>query len=132
MDMSHDEAVGEGAHGVTEDVAGYSLDDVFYELRTVGFDTIPFLCVTDAFIGDGLTAELVFTDTGFDIGEFSARREADEEHATLVFHADVLYLSRDPLCDGSLYGTVDIPPEGYDIGIGISPGIHQRLEFFFL
>lgn len=28
------------------------LDDVLYELRTVGFDTFPFLCGSDTFIGD--------------------------------------------------------------------------------
>ena len=35
MDVSDDEAVPEGFHGVAEDVSAYSLHDVFHELWTV-------------------------------------------------------------------------------------------------
>ena len=132
MDMSHDKAVGEGVHGVTKDVTGYSLHDVLHEFRTVGFDAFPLLGGADAFVGDRLAAELVFTELWLHIGKVSAGRQADEEHAALVFHADVLYLCRDPLSDGGLYGTVDIPPEGDDIRVGVSPGVHKGLELFLL
>ena len=44
MNMTDDEAVPECFHGVTEDVAADGLDDILHELRTVGFDSFPFLC----------------------------------------------------------------------------------------
>ena len=44
MDMSDDETMPESFHGVAENVAADCLDDVLYELRTVGFDAFPFLC----------------------------------------------------------------------------------------
>ena len=72
MNVTDDEEVPESLHGVTEDVAADSLDDVLHELRTVGFDTFPFLCRTDSFVGDGLSAILVFSDTGFHVGEQTA------------------------------------------------------------
>ena len=43
MNVTDDEAVPESLHGVAEDVAADSLDDVLHELRTVGFDAFPFL-----------------------------------------------------------------------------------------
>ena len=59
-------------HGIAEDVTADSLYDVLHELRTVGFDAFPFLCGSDSFIGDGFAAILVFSDTGFHVGEQSA------------------------------------------------------------
>ena len=44
MNMANDEAVPERFHGVTEDVAVDSLDDVLYIFRAVRFDAFPFLC----------------------------------------------------------------------------------------
>ena len=41
MNVTDDEAVPESFHGVAEDVAADSLDDVLHELRTVGFDAFP-------------------------------------------------------------------------------------------
>lgn len=72
MNMTDDEAVPESLHGVTEDVAADSLDDVLHELRTVGFDAFPFLCGSDSLIGDGLSAILVFSDARFHVGEQTA------------------------------------------------------------
>lgn len=40
MYVTDDEAVPESLHGVAENVATYSLDDVLHELRIVGFDTL--------------------------------------------------------------------------------------------
>ena len=42
MDMSDDEAVTERFHGVAKDIAADRLNDVFDELWTVGFDSLPF------------------------------------------------------------------------------------------
>ncbi len=72
MNMTDDKAVSECFHGVTEDVAADGLDDVLHELWTVGFDALPFLCRTYSFVGDGLSALLVFSDTGLHVGEQAA------------------------------------------------------------
>ena len=69
MNMTDDEAVPESLHGIAEDVAADSLDDVLHELRTVGFDAFPFLCGSNTFIGDGFSAILVFSDAGLHVGE---------------------------------------------------------------
>ena len=50
MNVTNDEAVPESLHGVAEDVAADSLDDVLHELRTIGFDAFPLLCRTDSFV----------------------------------------------------------------------------------
>ena len=49
VDMSDDEAVPEGFHGVAEDIPADGLNDIFHKFRPVGFDTFPFLCGTYAF-----------------------------------------------------------------------------------
>ena len=72
MNVTDDEAVPESFHGVAKDVAADGLDDILYELRTVGFDALPFLCRSDTFVGDGFAAILVFSDTWFHVGEQSA------------------------------------------------------------
>lgn len=65
MNVTDDKTVPECFHGVTEDVAADGLDDILHKLRTVGFDALPFLGGSYAFIGDGLTAELVSPIRGF-------------------------------------------------------------------
>ena len=72
MNVTDDEAVPESFHGVAEDVAADSLDDVLHELRTVGFDAFPFLCRSDSFVGDRLSTILVFSNTRFYVGEQAA------------------------------------------------------------
>ena len=69
MNVTDDEAVPESLHGVAEDVAADGLDDVLHELRTVGFDTFPLFCGSNAFIGYGFSTILVFSDTGLHVGE---------------------------------------------------------------
>ena len=72
MNVTDDEAVPESLHGVAEDVAADSLDDVLHELRAVGFDAFPFLCRSDSFVGDRLSTILVFSNTRFYVGEQAA------------------------------------------------------------
>ena len=55
----------------------------------------------------------------------------DEEHSARVKELDAANLRLDPLCDGSLDGTVNVPPEGGNHRIGASPGVDQWLQFFF-
>lgn len=59
----------ESLHGVAEDVAADGLNNILHEFRTVRFDAFPFLCRSDSFVSDGLSAILVFSDTGLYIGE---------------------------------------------------------------
>ena len=72
MNVTDDEAVPESLHGIAEDVAADSLDDVLHELRTVGFDAFPFLCGANSFIGYRFAAILIFSDTGLHVGEQAA------------------------------------------------------------
>ena len=72
MNMTDDEAVPESFHGVAEDVSADGLNNVLHELRTVGLNAFPFLCGTYSFVGDGLSAILVFSDTGLHVGEQAA------------------------------------------------------------
>lgn len=72
MDVPDDEAVPEGFHGIAEDVAADGLDDVLHKLWTIGFDALPFLRRSNTFVGDGLTAILIFSDSGLHVGEQAA------------------------------------------------------------
>ena len=65
MNVTDDEAVPESFHCIAKDVSADRLHDVLNEFRSVGFDAFPFLCGSNTFIGDGFTAILVFSDTGF-------------------------------------------------------------------
>lgn len=131
MNMANDEAVGEGVHGKTKKIAGDSLDDILHELGTVGFNTLPLLCGTNALIGDGFPAQPVFSDLWFHVGEVPARREGNEEHAVFVLETDAVYGCPDVLSDGGFYGIVNIPPKLHDVWVGGTPGIHKGLEFVF-
>ena len=78
MNVAADEAVGESSHGVAEDVPADRLDDVFDELRTIGFNPFPFLCGSDAHVGDGFSAEAILSDPGLYVGEHPAGWKLDE------------------------------------------------------
>ena len=60
MYMTYDKAVGEGTHGMAEDIPADCLYDIFYEFWTIGFDAFPFLVCADTFIGNGFSSEPVF------------------------------------------------------------------------
>lgn len=123
MDVPDDEAVPESFHCIAEDISVDRLHYVLREFRTVGFDVFPFLCGSHAFVGDGLAAELVFTNTRLHIGEQATGREFDEEHSAFVKKLDAAYFSLDPLGNSCFHGMVDIPLEGGDHRIGLTPGI---------
>ena len=108
MNMSDDEAVGEDVHSKTEKVAGDSLDDILHELGTVGFNTLPLFCSTNAFIGDRFPAEAVRSDSWLHIGEVPAGRKCDEEHAAFVLETDAVYGCPGALSDGGFYGGVNL------------------------
>ncbi len=69
MNVTDDETVQESFHGVTEDISTDGLHDILNKLRTVGFDTFPFFCGSDSFIGNGFAAELILTNVRLYIGE---------------------------------------------------------------
>ena len=72
MDVPDDEAVPKGFHGIAEDIATHGLDDVLHELRSVGFYAFLLLCGSNAFVGDGFAAILIFSDTWLHVGEKTA------------------------------------------------------------
>lgn len=84
VDVPDDEAVAERFHGITENVAAYSLDYILNELRTVGFYAFPLLCRANSFIGDGFSAEMIGTDSGIHICKPTSGWELDEEHSAFV------------------------------------------------
>lgn len=58
MHMTTDETVGEGLHGISQDVPANSLDDVLHEFGTVTFNSSPF-SIGRSFIGYAVRAELI-------------------------------------------------------------------------
>lgn len=92
MDMAANLPAGKIVHGVAEKVSGDCLYNILHKFRTVGFNAFPFLCSTDTFISDGLSAKFVFSDAWFYIAEHSAGREFDAqvklESFALLFEFD--------------------------------------------
>jgi hypothetical protein len=68
MDMINNEAVLKGFHFIAEGVPADNLRDILYELRTVEFDVLPFLCGSYTFVDDGFAIVLVLLIRGFTIG----------------------------------------------------------------
>lgn len=116
---------------MAEDVSADGLDDVFYKFWSVGFDAFPLFICSYAFVGDGFPAETVFSDAWFDVAEVSARGQVDKQDAAFVLETDAADLSGDALPNGGFYGTVYIPPELYNVWVGVSPGVDKELQFLF-
>ena len=53
VDVHHDGAAAQGAHGVAEDVAGRGLNDVLDELWPIGIKTFPLLGGADTLLPEG-------------------------------------------------------------------------------
>ena len=81
MYVHNDTAAAQSLHGVTEDVTGSGLHNIFHELWPVGIEAFPFLSGTDTFIGDAFATELVNPDPGFYISQASAGRKRNKKHA---------------------------------------------------
>ena len=123
MDVADDLAGGQVPHSKAQEIPGDCLNDVLHEFRTVRFDPFPFLRGADSFIGDGFSAETVFSNAGFYIGELPTGGKGDEEYAAFVGEAYAADFGFDPLPDGCLYGIIYIPPELYDAWISLTPGV---------
>lgn len=121
MDMAYNKAVGESPHCVAQDITIDGLYNVLHELRTIAFDSLPFLCISNTFVGDGFTTELVLANLWFYIAKASAGREYNEQHSTLVNESDAMSLSSRALLDSCLYCIINIPPKLHDVRIGCSP-----------
>lgn len=131
VDVSDDKAVAKSFHSIAEDVAADSLDDVFHEFRPVGFNAFPLLRRANTFIGDGFSAELIGTNSGFHVGKSASGRKLDEKHSAFIKEQDTTDFSFDPLGDSSFDSTVNVPPEGCDHRVGSTPGIDKGLKLFF-
>lgn len=106
MDVAADEAVGEVLHCEAEKIPADRLYDILYEFRTVGFNAFPFLCGSDAHVGNGFAAECIFADPGFHVGEKPAGRKLDEKHSAFIQELNATDFCADPLLDGCLDGSV--------------------------
>ena len=76
VDVTDDEAVAQGLHGICQDVPADGLHDVLHELRAVTLDPFPLLRAADALIRYGLTAKPVLSHTWLHIGQSPAGRNA--------------------------------------------------------
>lgn len=110
VDVTDDEALTQGLHGVGKDVPTDSLHDVFGELRTIRLDPGPLLFGVNSHVSDRLATEFVLPDLGFHVGELSAGGKGDEEHPVSHYELDVADLGRDAQLDRGLYCIIDLPP----------------------
>ena len=129
--MHHDGAAAQGLHGIAEDVSGCGLHNVFHELWPVGIKALPFLSGTDAFIGDTLAAELVNADLGFYIGQLSAGRKRDKQHAASAGKGQSIKAGRVLILHSLHNSTVHGPPKFDNFRVCLSPCIHQRRKLIF-
>lgn len=53
MDMTYYLTASEGFHRVSKYISADCLNNILHKLRTVVFNQLPFLILTDSFIGDG-------------------------------------------------------------------------------
>ena len=131
MDV-HDDLVSgsvQADHGFCQNISGGSLNNVFDEFGSIAFQPCPFFLLSDTFIGDGLAAELVKSHLRLHIHQLSAGRQHNEHHAALIYEADTMGFRGGFLLDAGGGGTIHIPPQLGDERVGLSPGIHQRLQF---
>src|SRR5699024_9655441 len=116
-------------HGIAKNIAGGTLDDVLYKLGAIAFQPFPFLRTAYTHVSHRLPAKLVLSDPRFHIGKPPAGRKRDKEHSTPVIKMEPVCLRGDSLPDTVLHCPVYIPPETDDIGICLSPAVHQGLQF---
>lgn len=72
MDMINDKAMGEGTHGITQNIMADCLHDVPHENGTVTFDAFPFFVCTNTLLDYGVSVELIFANLRFNITKLSA------------------------------------------------------------
>lgn len=98
--MADDAAVGQGSHGVAQDVPADCLGDVLAELRTIALDAGPVLGAVHAHVGDALATKAVHTDLRFDVGEAASTWKGNEQHPVTRLEADAADLARYLLLNG--------------------------------
>ena len=74
VDVAADTIILQRPHSIAENIPADRLNDVLHEFRTVAFNALPLLHCANALVSDGLAAELILTNTGFDVGKPSAAR----------------------------------------------------------
>ena len=72
MNMSTDKTVAECLHGITQNISGYCLYNIFHELRTVTFNPFPFLRSAYALISNRFTAETILPHPRLHVGQLPA------------------------------------------------------------
>lgn len=131
VNVHGDKAVGQGLHGIAEDITGSGLNDIFHEFWAVGLQPLPFLCAADALVGDAFATELVSAEFRLYIGKLPARRKCDKEHPAPIGEPDATDLAVQMLLYGTHGSAVDVPPELHDVLVRVAPRSDQRLQFIF-
>ena len=131
MNVPTNEAVGQRPHGVAQDVARNGLHDVLHELRAIAFDALPLLGCADALIGDGLASEPVHADLRLHIGQTTTGWQHNEQHGVLACETNAVRFRFRLPPDSVLHRLIHSPPEGHDVGVGLSPRLYQRGQLVF-
>ena len=92
MNVHNDGTTAECAHGIAEDIPADCLDHILGQLPSKALQPFPLLCTANTFIGNGSSAELVFSQSRFHICQLSARGKLDKEKARLVSEPQALHL----------------------------------------
>ena len=69
----------ECAHGIAEDITADCLDHVLGQLAAKALQPLPLLCTANTLVGNGSSAELVFSQSRFHIRQLSARGKINKE-----------------------------------------------------
>ena len=78
VNVANDRTVGQGLHGIGQNVPGDCLDYVFDEFRAVRFNAAPLFVGIDPHVGDGFAAELILANSRFHVSQPSAGGQIDE------------------------------------------------------
>ena len=132
MDVCNNIHAPQRLHGIAENVATDRLRDILHELRTVGFNPRSLFREIESHVSDGFAAERILSDARFYVGKPSAARKFDEHHTALIDESDAVRDLCAAFLDAVLCGSVDCPPELYDVRICSTPSIHERFQFIFL
>ena len=131
MNVRHNIAAAQGAHGVAQQIAADALHDVLHELGAVGLDAFPLFRHAHAHIGHSRRAELVLADPGLGVTQVSAGGQVNEQHSGLHMEADTVGIGGGLIPHRRHNRFVHVPPQPGDVRIGSAPLPDQRRKFLF-
>ena len=110
MNVCHNIAAAQRAHGVAQQVAADALHDVLHELGAVGFDALPLLRRAHAHVGHSRRTELVLADSGLGVAQISAGWQVDEQHPGLHMKVNAMGIAGGLIPYRRHDGFAHIPP----------------------